>query len=121
MSQTTILIEGLVVQFRIGVPKSERAKAQAIHIDISCELGSLPITRDALDQTLNYALIHKRVRKLAETETYVLLETLAEVIARICCEDARVLRVNVRIRKPNKLEACAFVGVQRSFDRMEVI
>jgi dihydroneopterin aldolase len=120
MAKTTILLEGLIVRFHVGVPKQERADDQPIHLDIRCELGQLPITRDHLKQTLNYASIYARVHELAKAQTFILLETLTEAIAHICFADPRVLHVHVKARKPNKLIGCEFVGVEREFDRTEV-
>ena len=117
---TTILIEGLILSCRIGVPRAERSSRQAIHVDLACDLGAMPILRDDLKQTLNYALLHKQLLELAEKQSFVLLETLAEVIARICLADKRVQTVTISLRKPNKLANCAFVGVKRTFHHTEL-
>lgn len=120
MSHTTVFLEGLVAQFHVGVPEEERAEWQPLHIDIACDLDQLRIMRDDIGETLNYALIYERVHEIAQRDTFVLLETLAEVIALVCLEDKRVQRAKVRIRKPNKLTNCAFVGTERTFGRSEV-
>ncbi len=121
MAKTTVFLEGFVVSCHIGAPKGERMVRQGVRLDISCELGAVPIRRDALGETLNYASIHRDVRRLVAEREFVLLETLAEAVALICFADRRVLAVTVQARKPEKLPDCAFVGVSRTFDRSEVM
>ncbi len=121
MAKTSVFLEGFLVSCHVGVPKGERAVRQTVRLDISCELGAVPIRRDVLGETLNYASIHREVRRLVEEREFVLLETLAEAVALICFADRRVLTVRVEARKPDKLADCAFVGVSRTFDRSEVV
>ncbi len=120
MAKTTVFLEGFLVSCRIGVPKGERTVPQTVRLDVSCDLGGVPIRRDALGETLNYVSIHREVRRLVAEREFVLLETLAEAVALVCFQDRRVLMVTVQARKPEKLADCAFVGVSRTFDRSEV-
>lgn len=121
MATTMVYIEGLIVEFWVGVPEDERSQRQPIHLDITCDLGSPTIRCDDIGETLNYVMLYDSIQRLAKEQVFVLIETLAEAIAHLCFQDKRVLHVTVRVRKPNKLPNCAFVGVTRTFDRSEVV
>ncbi len=115
--KTEILIEGLTLHCRVGVPKEERGAVQPILVTLRCET-ELPVGgRDHLDATVNYATIVREAQALVEVRRFVLLERLAEALADICFVHAPVIRVQVRLLKPRKLRDCEAVGVERTFIR----
>lgn len=119
-AETDILIDGLVLPCRVGVPRPERAKTQMIAMDIVCSLGSIAIDRDEISATLNYAEVVRRIRTHVADHSYKLLETLAANIASLCIGlDPRVIRVTVTLRKLRKIESCDAVGVRRIFTPKE--
>ena len=117
-TETTILIEGLLVQCRVGAFVNERKLRQPVLIDVACEQKDAIVHSDKLKDTVNYAELVKNIKLLLETKTFVLLETMVEAIAQSCFDtDGRIALVQVAARKPKKIEGCEAVGVKREFAR----
>ncbi len=115
--KTEILIEGLTLHCRVGVPKEERGAVQPILTSLRCTTELPAGGRDHLDATVNYAAIVRAAQALAETRRFVLLERLAEALAELCFVHEPVIRVTVQLLKPHKLPGCEAVGIQRTFIR----
>lgn len=115
--KTTILVDSLRLESYVGVSREERKALQTIEADIRCELTQPHITRDSIDCTISYSDIVATIHALMNEQEFVLLETMAEEMAKKCFCDARVERVKISLRKPNKLPSCAAVGVERIFTR----
>lgn len=115
--KTTILIQSLQLQARVGVSLEEREKRQTIEVDLATELMSAHIPKDEIGCTVSYSEVVKDLRALVDERAFVLLETMAEEMAKACFRYPLVERVKIQIRKPNKLPACAAVGVERVFSR----
>lgn len=114
-TNTVILIQGLLLHVRVGVPRAERKLPQSIAIDIEIVRAKAP-EGDIIAETVNYADIVRELKELARTERdRLLLETFAREIAEICLAEPEVERVQVTLRKLQKLESCAAVGVRMTF------
>lgn len=112
---TDIIIEGLNVQFRVGVGAAERRSPQNVRVDIVLTLFAQP-EKDDIRGTIDYATVAAAVRGIAAGGTpRVLLETLAEDIAKSCFGLGNILRAEISLRKPWKIEGCEAVGVRRAF------
>jgi dihydroneopterin aldolase len=115
---TIILVEGLRVQCHVGAFANERKLRQPVLIEIECRQIDPAVKSDDLRSAVNYSTIVKVVTQLLEEKTFVLLETMAEAIAKTCFDmDGRIGEVSVKLRKPNKIEDCEAVGVRRTFVR----
>ena len=96
-----ILLEGVRCRCRVGVPAAERAKLQAIELDVALEAdvrkaGQSDDLRDAVD----YWTVERDVRAVVEAGTFTLLERLAETAAAAAlAADRRVKAVSVRAAK----------------------
>ena len=66
---------------------------------------------DAIDDTLNYKSVAKRVLAFVESSRYQLVEALAGEIARIVLEEFKVARVKVTVHKPGAIRHSRDVGV----------
>jgi len=99
-----IELTGIRAYGRHGANASERDVAQALDLDVRVELD-LGVARrsDALADTLDYAALHARIVALVASRSDVLLERLADAIARAVLADARVRAVEVAIAKPRLL------------------
>lgn len=107
-----VLIEGLQLQCRVGVPKEERRSPQNVRIDLRIALRRAP-EKDAIDATFDYHAAIRAIKAVvAEGKPCVLLETLGERIAAVLLEDRRILRMDIELRKPHKIESCEAVGVR---------
>jgi dihydroneopterin aldolase len=98
--QDRLKLSGIKIFPRIGVTPEERATPQECQIDVV--IGgdwSAAAADDDLAQSIDYCLILEKVRKTAAAREYVLLETLAHVIAKSVLTDFPVENVNVKVRK----------------------
>ena len=107
-----VFIKGLKVKATIGVFEWERQIRQNVLLDIDMR-ADVPAAAasDAIDATVDYKAISKRVVELVEGSQCQLVETLAEEVARVIREEFSVGWVRVRIAKPFAVRAAQEVGV----------
>ncbi|MEX2557478.1 MAG: dihydroneopterin aldolase [Actinomycetota bacterium] len=101
--QGTDLVEirGLKLRGRHGVTDEERQAEQPIIVSLAARLDSRPAAMlDDLASTLDYEEAVRLISKIVTGESYALLETLADRIARSILGNTRVLDVWVRVAKP---------------------
>ena len=93
-------LSGIRIFPRIGVTPEERAAPQECQADIviSGDWSSAAATDDLAD-SIDYCLVIQKVREVAASREYVLLETLAHSIAQSVLADFPVESVKVRVRK----------------------
>jgi len=123
MEQGTDLVEirGLKLRGRHGVTEEERGAEQPFVINLAARLDARAAAKlDDLSSTLDYEEAVRIVAKIVTGESYQLLETLADRIARGILANPRVLDVWVRVAKteaplPEEVEEVA-VEVSRSRD-----
>lgn len=108
-----ILIKDLVARCIIGVGDDERREKQdvVINIVLSMDLRTAGQT-DLLDDSVDYRALKKRIVRMVEESEYHLVEALAEHIAEMCLEDARVQEARVTVEKPSALRFARSVGVE---------
>ncbi len=113
MMLDAIQIEGLLVRCIIGVTADERRDRQDVVIDLTL-WGDFRAAgaSDDLAQAVNYRTVTKKVIRLAEESSCRLVEALAERVARLCLDDARIQRVRVRVAKPGALRFARNVAVE---------
>ena len=112
----TILLDELEVECHIGVGEEERAQPQRLHLTLHLEVHSPsgPSGRfsDEIDEVLDYAAVRTMARETCRANSFKLLESLADLIARRCLEDPRVLSVEVTLTKPDIFSDCRSAGVR---------
>lgn len=97
-----IEIRGLQLRGRIGVTPDERAQEQPLVMSIAARVDTrLASATDDLGATLDYEEAVREISKIVSSESYSLVETLADRIARQMLSHAAVIDVWVRISKPN--------------------
>ena len=102
MEQGTDLVEirGLKLKGRHGVTDEERAVEQPFVVNLAARLDARPAAMlDDLSSTLDYEEAVRIVAKIVTGESYQLIETLADRIARSLLANPRVLDVWVRVAK----------------------
>ena len=108
----TIFLSELRVDTVIGIWDWERKIRQTISIDL--EMGT-DIARaaksDAIEDTLNYKKVAKRIQQFVADSEFQLVETLAEHIAQIILAEFEVPWVRVRVNKPGAIRGARDVGV----------
>ena len=108
-----LYIKKLEVETIIGIREKEREIPQRIRIDIelSADLRK-PCANDDIEETVDYSLVHKKVKQKAETGRFFLIEKLAEEIADLCLHTDNVQKVKVRVEKPDVYDDTESVGVE---------
>lgn len=95
-----ILIAGLRVKTRIGVPDEERTTPQEVEIDIRIQpRRSFQEMGDDLSNTIDYARVCERISCLADARPRRLIETLADETARLILEEFEAQSVEVELKK----------------------
>ncbi len=107
----TIFIRNLVVQTIIGIHPQERTTPQTVLISLELETATAA-SYDDIVNTLDYDELSQRVGKFVSRAEFHLIETLAENIAALVLEDARVMQVSVELQKPGAIANAETVGVR---------
>ncbi len=101
-STTELEIGGLEVPCHIGVPEGERSRQQPVQFDVRLALPPrLADDTDSLAGTVDYAMVVERVKTLAASHPWRLVETLAYRTAKDLLEHTSATEVDVRVRKPD--------------------
>jgi dihydroneopterin aldolase len=107
-----IFITALSTEAVIGIYDWEREVKQRLEVDLELWLDLVAAAKsDAIEDTLNYKSVAKRVLAFVEASRYRLVEALAGEIARIVLEEFKVARVRVTVHKPGAIRHSRDVGV----------
>ena len=107
-----IFITALTVDAVIGIYDWERNVKQRLEIDLEMWRDlSAAAKSDAIEDTLNYKSVAKRVLAFVESSHFRLVEALAGEIARILLEEFKIGRVRVTVHKPGAIRYSRDVGV----------
>lgn len=113
-----IFLTALSAEAIIGVYDWEREVRQRIEIDLEIWADLAAAAKsDAIEDTLNYKSIAKRVLAFVEESRFRLVEALAGGIAGIVLEEFKVPRVRVTVHKPGAIRHSRDVGVVVERDR----
>jgi dihydroneopterin aldolase len=93
-----VVIRGLRLTGRIGVPEDERGEPQTLRAHLTLEVEQFPI-EDEIEGTVDYKAVADRVVALAATGERKLIETLAQEIAGLVLREFAVSKVTVEIEK----------------------
>jgi dihydroneopterin aldolase len=107
-----IFLHDLRVDTVIGIWDWERKIRQTVAIDLemSADIRKAAAT-DAVEDTLNYKSVAKRIQAFVSDSEFQLVETLAEKIAGIILDEFDVDWVRVRLNKPGAIRGSQGVGV----------
>jgi len=99
-----ITIRNIRAYGKHGALPHERDYLQPLDIDVELE-ADLTEARasDVLTDTIDYAAIHARIISIARTQSFALLERLAEQLARALLAEPRIIAATVTVSKPNLL------------------
>ena len=107
-----IFITALTAEAVIGIYDWEREVKQRLEIDLEMSMDLRAAARsDAIEDTLNYKSVAKRVLAFVEGSSFRLVEALAGEIARIVLDEFKVERVKVTVHKPGAIRHSRDVGV----------
>lgn len=95
-----IELRGLRVVARHGLLEEEKERPQPFEIDLELELDLSDAGRqDALERTVDYGEVVRRVIAVVTGRQFDLIEALAEAIAEDVLEEPRLEAVGVRVTK----------------------
>ena len=107
-----ILIRDLRVETLIGIHKRERHVAQTVSIDLEIGIpGAAVFKSDKVADTIDYEQVALKIRALAASGHFRLVETLAERIARLLLEEFGAPWAKISVAKIGILGNARFVGV----------
>jgi dihydroneopterin aldolase len=105
-------LTGIEVWARHGVFESEKRDEQLFRVDVSATLDLAAASgSDDLADTLDYGGLAQRVHDLVAAESHNLIETIADRLATLVLEDARIDSVSVTVHKPQAPIPVAFEDV----------
>jgi dihydroneopterin aldolase len=108
----SILLRDLRIEVLIGIHKRELHVAQVVSIDLDIGLpGTTVFATDKVADTIDYEQVALRIKALAGTGHFRLVETFAERIARLLIDDFKAPWVKVSAAKIGILPNAKFVGV----------
>ena len=108
----SILVRDLRVDVLIGIHKRERHVAQTVSIDLDIGIpGTAVFKSDKVADTVDYEQVALKIKALAGTGHFRLVETFAERIAKLLIEDFKAPWVKVSAAKIGILPNAKFVGV----------
>jgi dihydroneopterin aldolase len=107
-----IILRDLRVEALIGIHKRERHVTQTVSIDLDIGLpGTTVFKSDKVADTIDYEQVALKIRALAASGHFRLVETLAERIARLLLDDFGAPWAKISVAKIGVLANAKFVGV----------
>jgi dihydroneopterin aldolase len=107
-----IYLTKLEIETIIGIYDWERTTKQTISLDIEMATDiAKAASSDAIEDTLNYKAVAKKLIEYVEGTEFQLIETLAEKICEIILTDFSVPWVKLRVSKPGAIRGSQNVGV----------
>ena len=107
-----VFIEALEIECLIGIYDWERTIRQNVVLDIEMAFDNrIPASSDAIEHTLDYKAVSKRLMQFVGDSSYGLVETLAEQCAAIILNEFNVAWVRLKLAKPGAVRGARSVGV----------
>ena len=108
-----IYIRDLAIRCIIGVNQDERTEKQDVVINVILFTDTRKAGQtDILEDSVDYKMVKKAVLSLVENSAFLLIEKLAEEIAKVCFANSKVQKVNVTVDKPGVLRYARSVAVE---------
>jgi len=110
-----IFFKEINIPCRIGVYEHEKKHPQRIIISIELELSTeVEPINDRIDETLNYDLIYREIKKISSSQHFNLVETLTYRIFIYLKKLEKVSNLRINVSKPDIYEDCNKVGYEIS-------
>ncbi|HLS83524.1 MAG TPA: dihydroneopterin aldolase [Arenimonas sp.] len=107
-----VFIEGLQIECVIGIYDWERKIRQPVLLDIEMAFDNTrPAGTDAIEDTLDYKAVSKRLIQFVSESSFGLVETLAERCAAIILDEFGVRQLRLKLSKPGAVRGARAVGV----------
>ncbi|NRA87948.1 MAG: dihydroneopterin aldolase [Rhizobiales bacterium] len=106
-----VFVHGLKLKASIGIFDDEKARKQVVIISVDLVVTEGDAHNDQIENVVCYKKIVNDIEELIGAGHVLLVETLAEQIADKCLETDDVMRVLVKVEKPEAFIHAASVGV----------
>lgn len=107
-----IVIRDLRVEALIGIHRRERHVPQTVSIDLEIGVpGTVVFVSDKVADTIDYEQVALKIRALAASGHFRLVETLADRIAGLLVNELRAPWARVSVAKVGILANAKYVGV----------
>ena len=108
-----VLIKDLIFNTTIGIHDFEKKQKQQIKFNIEIDLNSsLKPSNTNLNTIINYEDIISSIKILTQKKHYDLLEVLAEDIFLDLFENKNIIKIKLKIEKPEIIKNTASVGIE---------
>ena len=108
----SILIRDLRVDALIGIHRRERHVKQTLSLDLDIAIpGTAVFKSDKVADTIDYEQVTLKIRELAASGHFRLVETFAEKVATLLTKDMGAPWAKVSVAKIGILPNAKFVGV----------
>ena len=100
----SIVLRGMRVWGRHGANPGEREVVQAFDVELALGVDLRAAARsDALEDTIDYSSVHATLIGIVQSQSYALLERLAQAILDAIFSDIRIRSADITIAKPGIL------------------
>ncbi|MEZ0232693.1 MAG: dihydroneopterin aldolase [Methylophilaceae bacterium] len=107
-----IFLSEVKVETKLGVPDWERLVAQTIVLDIEIAMPhSQSCQTDAIEDTIDYGQVVAHFRETLKTNSFKLVEALAEHLCQIVLTEFGAPWVKIKVAKPGILPGLKALGV----------
>jgi dihydroneopterin aldolase len=107
-----IFLRDLRIDTVIGIYEWERRIRQTVSLDLEMAADMRKAAAsDAIEDTLNYKAVAKRVISFVEESRFQLVETLAERVAELVLNEFQVPWLRLRLNKTGAVRGARDVGV----------
>lgn len=108
----TIFLRDLRITTIVGIWEWERRMPQVVSIDLDMAADiRKAAASDAIEDTLNYKAVTKRIQAFVGESRFDLIETMADRVAAIITDEFSVPWVRVSVHKPWAIRGSRDVGI----------
>ena len=113
-----ICIKNLRVSIILGVYEEERHRERDVIINARLEYNAQnALKTDSIEDALDYKQLRDHIVSVVSVTKFKLLETLADRLLQELIKDARILKVQLEIDKPNALRLADSVSAIVTWER----
>lgn len=116
-SEEIIHIKNLMLKTKFGFYPKEKKISQRLIFNLKVYTIKNIYRDSRLEDVVDYDQIVKIIKKIL-IENINFLETLAERIINKIFEDRRIVKINIKIEKPDAVSECDSVGYEITKERM---
>lgn len=111
-----IHLKNMHIAVSLGVYEWEKHGARDVVVQLEIDYDSgQSFASDAIEDTLDYAMLERRVIDVAQAKHYNLVETLVVAIGKAALAMPRVREVTVEVEKPGALKHAQGITIRETF------